>query len=411
MNRRTALLLSMLGAGALLPQTLWAQTAGRKSSSKTRDKTFAPVSAREDEPVDKEASAEEAPATIPPEPGFQWKRWPIAKYTRVASNQTNPQKALVDWIFKRTGLAEWHGDKVAVLSASRNELRAYNSPDVLKQVDDVVERFTNAVEDILSVHVQFIAAVDTRWRYSVYNRLTFVGSGPQGQQIWTMRVEDAALVLSQMQVQQGFRKLADQRVEMVNGQTLTIKTSEPRAFASGLQRDGGAGAGFQSRADKIEESVLLKLSPLLNFEGDATDAMIDLTVNTVRSFHRTRVITPRESGPGEMAIDVPEATQTRLEQTVKNWRLGQTLVISAGIHPGVLSNKGGWFNLPIPGTYPTGTEVLVFLEAETVSRSKSSSRVDDTPTESTSTNTSKSSRSKRPRNSDNNPDDEENPDK
>ena len=57
-----------------------------------------------------------------------------------------------------------------------------------------------------------------------------------------------------------------------------------------------------------------------------------------------------------MAIDVPEATQTRLEQTVKNWRLGQTLVISAGIHPGVLSNKGGWFNLPIPGTYPTGTE-------------------------------------------------------
>ena len=102
--------------------------------------------------------------------------------------------------------------------------------------------------------------------------------------------------------------------------------------------------------------------------------MIDLTVNTVRSFHRTRVITPRDAGPAEMAIDVPEATQTRLEQTVKNWRLGQTLVISAGIHPGVLSNKGGWFNLPIPGTYPTGTEVLVFLEAETVSRSKSSPR-------------------------------------
>ena len=115
-----------------------------------------------------------------------------------------------------------------MLSASRTELRAYNSPDVLKQVDEVVERFINAVEDVLSIHVQFIAAVDTRWRYSVFNRLTFVGSGPQGQQIWTMRVDDAALVLSQMQVQQGFRKLADQRVEMVNGQTLTIKTSEPR---------------------------------------------------------------------------------------------------------------------------------------------------------------------------------------
>ena len=124
----------------------------------------------------------------------------------------------------------------------------------------------------------------------------------------------------------------------------------------------------------------MKLSPLLNFDGDAIDAMIDLTVNTVRSFHRTRVITPRESGPAEMAIDVPEATQTRLEQTVKNWRLGQTLVISAGIHPGRLDKKGGWFNLPIPGTYPTGTEVLVFLDAETVSRAKSATHADEPAT-------------------------------
>ncbi len=351
MNRRTALMLTMLGG--LIPQSLWAQTGGRSKSSTKRDKAFAPVS-RDDDRDDQASSGDEAPTPFPPEAGFQWKRYKISQYTAAASNQTNPQKAIIDWIFKRTGVAEWHGDKIAVLSASRTELRAYNSPDVLKQVDEVVERFTNAVEDVLSVHVQFVAAVDTRWRYSVFNRLTFVGNGPQGQQIWTMRVDDAALVLSQMQVQQGFRKLADQRVEMINGQTLTIKTSEPRAFASGLQREGGVGAGFQARADKIEESIILKLSPLLNFEGDATDAMLDLTVNTVRSFHRTRVITPRDSGPGEMAIDVPEATQTRLEQTVKNWRLGQTLVISAGIHPGVLSNKGRLVQPADPRHVPHG---------------------------------------------------------
>ena len=404
MNRRTALMVSMLGG--LLPQSLWAQqTRGRKSSS-TRDKSFTPVS-RDDDRDDQPSSGDEAPSPFPPEPGFQWKRYKIARYTAAASNQSNPQKAIIDWIFKRTGLAEWHGDKIAVLSASRTELRAYNSPEVLKQVDEVVERFINAVEDVLSIHVQFVAAVDTRWRYTVFNRLTFVGSGPQGQQIWTMRVEDAALVLSMMQNQQGFRKLADQRVEMVNGQPLTIKTAEPRSFASGLQREGGPGAGFGPRADKIEESIILKLSPLLNYDGDATDAMLDLTVNTVRSFHRTRVMAPRDTGPAEMAIDVPEATQTRLEQTVKNWRLGQTLVISAGIHPGVLGNKGGWFNLPIPGTYPTGTEVLVFLEAETVSRPKSSTRGDDAPTEASAAKETK----KRPRNSDSSSDDQENPDR
>src|SRR4029077_19894934 len=100
---------------------------------------------------------------------------PIARYTKVASSQTSqtpPQKAIIDWIFKRTGISEWHGDKVAVLSASRTELRAYHSPDVLKQVDEIVERFTSATEDVLSIHVQFLAAVDTRWRYSVSSRLT-----------------------------------------------------------------------------------------------------------------------------------------------------------------------------------------------------------------------------------------------
>ncbi len=399
MNRRTAMMLSLL-LGGLVPSSLWAQS-GTRRPSKTRDK-LTPVSARADDPDNATVPDTEPAAPFAPEPGFQWRRYPIARYTKIASSQTNPQKALIDWILRRTGLTEWHGDKIAVLAADRTELRAYNSPDVLKQVDEVVERFTNATEDVLSVRVQFIAAVDTRWRYSVFSRLTFVGSGPQGQQIWTMRLEDAALVLSQMQIQQGFRKLADQRVEMINGQTLVVRTFEPRTFASGLQRDGTVGAGFQAKADKLEESVTLKLSPLLNFDGDALDAMIDLTVNTVRSFHRTRVITPREVGPSEMAIDVPEATQTRLDQTVKNWRLGQTLVISAGIHPGVLEKKGGWFNLGIPGTYPTGTEVLVVLDAETSTRSKPSSRDAEPATE------SRAEGRPRSRNGDNAPN-EENP--
>ena len=129
--------------------------------------------------------------------------------------------------------------------------------------------------------------------------------------------------------------------------------------------------------------------------------MIDLTVNTVRSFHRTKVIAPRDVGPSEMSVDVPESTQTHLDQTVKNWPLGQTLVISAGIHPGILDKKGGWFNLQIPGTYPTGTEVLVFLDAETVTRAKAASRSADTATKS-----SKVDARPRSRNADDPPDEE-----
>ncbi|MGD0039236.1 MAG: hypothetical protein ABSE84_02275, partial [Isosphaeraceae bacterium] len=231
------------------------------------------------------------------------------------------------------------------------------------------ERFTNATDDILAVHVRFFVSSDTRWRHSVFSQLTPVGNGPQGQQIWTLRMSDAALVVSQMQLQQGFRKLADERVEMVNGQVLTIRTAEPRTFAGGMQRESAAGQGYTPRADKLEESIVLKLSPLLTFEGDSVDASLDLTVNTVRMFHRTKVIAPREQGPPEMSIDVPEVSMTHLDQTVKNWPLGQTLLITGGIHPGILDKKGGWLGTPIGA--PTSTEVLVFLDAETVSRGRS----------------------------------------
>ncbi len=376
MNRRTAMLLTML-LGGLAPRSLLAQgtTTRRSGSTRGRTRTAAldpettrPASTDDPEPVDPPAEGDNPPPGFPSEPGFQWRSFDISRYTGLDHSQQNPQNAIIEWIFRRTGTAPWHGEKIAVLSASRSRVKAYHNPSQLEQVGDVIERFTNAESDFLTIRVRFVAAVDTRWRYAVYSRLTPVGSGPQGQQIWTLKVEDAAFVLAQMQVYQGFRLLTDQKVEMVNGQTLTVKTSEPRGFTGGLQRESAVGMGPQPKAEQLEEGVTLRLSPLLTFDGDALDAAIDLTANTVKSLHRTRVIAPREIGPAEITLDVPEVTESRLNQTVKGWPLGQTLLISAGIQPGILMGKGGFMNLRIPGTVPSGTELLVFLDAETVAR-------------------------------------------
>ncbi len=366
MNRRTALL-SSLFLGGLVPPSLLAQTPSGRRIANREDKLPGPV---DDDSDDKGAGAK-LPGALPQVRGFELKKWDISRYTSIPTNvQAPPQKALIDWILLRTGVSEWHGDDPAVLSADRKWLTAYNSPEVLQQVDEIVSRFVEATADTLRIQVQFIAAVDPRWRYTVYSRLTYVGGGPQGQQIWTMKSRDAALVLTQIQIQQGFRPLAKEGVEMINGQSLLIKTREPRTFVGGLTQDPAGGIAFQPRPEKIDEGIILKLSPLLNYDGNAVDAKIDLTVNTVRTLHRTKVIAPRQLGEIETTIDVPDATETHLEQTVRNWRLGQSLIISCGIHPGILDKKSGLFNLPIPGTFPTATEVLVFLDVETVERSR-----------------------------------------
>ena len=394
MNRRTALLLTTL-LGGLVPRGVLAQVPGRRASTPGRARgsgsavepeSTPRASARKgrDDELDRrdtrakpEATpADDPPAGLPAEAGQQWRQFDVARYTALDHSQSNPQNALVEWVIRRTGTAAWHGDKIAVLSASRSQVRAYNNTKVLDQAAEVVERFTDAASDFLSVRVRFVAAADTRWRYAVYSRLTPVGSGPQGQQIWTLSVQDAAFVMAQMQVHQGFRLLTDEKVEMVNGQTLTVETTEPRGYTGGMARESAVGLGYQPKAEQLKEGVSLRLSPLLTYDGDALDAAIDLTANTVRSFHRTRVIAPREIGPSEITIDVPEAGESRLSQTVKSWPLGQTLLISAGIQPGILQGKGGFMNLRLPGTVPSGTELLVFLEAETVSKPKRSASRD-----------------------------------
>jgi hypothetical protein len=384
MNRRMALYLTLL-MGGLVPRSLRAQqganrrTAAAVPKEKERGPALEPAKPRrtksnefdEKEPEGEAAGDQEPVPNLPGEPGQTWMRRDISRYTALAQNQSTPQNAIVEWIFRRTGTSPWHGEKIAVLSASRSQLRAFHDAATLKMVDEVVERFTNAVNDLLSIRVRVVAAVDPRWRYAVYSRLTPVGSGSQGQQIWTLKMDDAAFVLAQMQLHQGFKLLVNQKYEMINGQTLKVETSIARSFTGGMQRESAVGLGFQPQAEQLDEGFILRLSPLLTFDGDTLDAAIELSTNTVRTLHRTRVIAPREIGPSELALDVPEVSETRLNQTVKDWPLGQSLLISAGIQPGILQDKNGFLNLRIPGTMPTSTELLVFLEAETVTRGRS----------------------------------------
>ena len=373
MNRRKLLLISTL-LGGLAPFRLLAQEPSKRASTRStktrRNLDDVPRTARantkddDGDPAEPTAERDEVPASLQSEAGHQLRSIDISKYTGLPHKENNPQNSIVEWIFRRTTTAPWHGEKIAVLSAGRTKIRAYHNAKILDQVEEVIERFTDAQADFLKLRVRFVAAGDTRWRYAVYKRLNLIGSGPQGQQIWSLKTDDAAMVLTQMQVWQGFRLIAEKQFEMINGQTLFMNTSSPRPYTGGLQRDSAVGQGFQPKTEELEEGVTLRLNPLLSYDGDNLDAAIELTANTVRSFHQTRVLAPREVGPGELRIDVPEVSESRLNQTVKAWPIGQTLLISAGIQPGILQAKGGLFNLKIPGTVPTSTELLVFIDVE-----------------------------------------------
>ena len=371
MNRRMALMLGFL-TGGLAPAWLRAQDDLDSDPAPKRKRPVKRAAADDSEfSDDPTAGSHDDPGVSPPENfkdeiGHSWKSFDIARYASLAYSPENPkpQNAIVEWIFRRTGSSLWHGEKIAVLSAGKAQLRAYHNPKVLKVVEEYVERFTKATADVLSVRVRFVAAQDTRWRYAVHGRLKRIGTGPQGQQLWTISPDDANLVRTQMMLYQGFKLLADKTLKMLNGQTLSVETSDVLDFVASTQSDGAAGVGAQPKTDQLKEGAFLRLSPLLTYDGDAVDAAIEFRAATVKRLIRTKVLAKREVGPADVSIDVPEVVETRLNRTVENWTLGQTLMISAGITPGILQSKTGFMNLRVPGTVPTDTELLVFLDIE-----------------------------------------------
>lgn len=383
MNRRVALLSSLMLGGLFPARLLRAQQAVPRvrADDRARRELDPPRLARRDEVLldDSPRNADEAPVDFPAQPGHQWRTYPIDRYTRIAQGQnSNPQEAIVEWVFRRTGSSTWHGEKTAALSASRARVLAYHDPRTLEQVEEVVERFTNAVADLLSVRVQIVAAADPRWRYAVYQRLAFHEGGPAGQQIWTAKVEDAALVLSQMSTTQGFRLLADQEYKVINGQTLTVKATVAKDYTSHLQRASASGLGFQPGNRQIQEGITLRLSPLLSFEGDKIELALDFKAGTIKKFHVTRVLAPREIGSNEMSIDVPEVAETRINQTIPDWDLDRTLLVSAGVLPGILLDKTNLLNR-VPGWAPGATELLLFLNAKVASATPKPPRASDRP--------------------------------
>ena len=260
MKRRSLFLLPLLA----FPARLFGQDPARRASTKTAKARRVATSDDEDVPAKAKKSrgrsddadgpdggpdsttTDSMPANFPNQSGYQWQNFPIGDYTALDPNGKSPQTAIIDWIFRRTGSAPWHGDKIAVLCASRTQLRAYNSAKWLKYVAETVERFTNADANILSVRVRFIAAADSRWRYAVHQRLTPVQSGPQGQQCWFCGVSDAEMVISQMQVWQGFKMLGDRSAGILNGQTVKFEQVIERPFTAGVQRESARGARLRA---------------------------------------------------------------------------------------------------------------------------------------------------------------------
>jgi hypothetical protein len=292
---------------------------------------------------------------LPNREGQVWRDYSLVSYTNRLAAHPRPEGAVVDWILRQTGPETWHGDEVAVLSATRGRLRVFHRPDIQDQVAEIVERFTHPIQGQISMRIQFATTSDVNWRADLMHQLKPVAFGPDGQQAWLIPPEDASLIRSRLQPDLSASP-SSQQLTVRNGQESGVESGRSVSYISSLELGGGTLLSYQPVISRLQEGIQLQMLPLWTSDGSAVDVLVKLTTRTVQKLHYSRGAVPLSTGSQESLLQVPETVSTRFEHTL-HWPTSQTLLISAGMQPPNPSARRGSFRLG-----PPAVELLVFAE-------------------------------------------------
>jgi hypothetical protein len=270
--------------------------------------------------------------------GQVWREYNIVPYTSRLPNSPHPESAIMNWVIRQTGSETWHGEEVAVLSATRGRLKVFHNTEVQDHVAEIVERFTRPIQAQATIRVQSAVTADLGWRSEVLHLLKPVALGPEGQQAWLVPPEDAALIRSRLQPDRVPGPL-NQQLMATNGQANIVESVRSVSYVSGLELAGGSHLAYQPVIAKLQEGVQLTLTPLWTRDGAAVDLVVDLMTRAVTKLHFARGTAPLSSGVQELVQQVPQAGSTHFEQTLR-WPTSQVLVISGGVQPNSNAKRG-----------------------------------------------------------------------
>src|SRR4051794_37930626 len=76
------------------------------------------------------AQVSKGSGALPQDKGQVWREYDIRPYTQRVTTTARPEQAIVDWILRETGYEAWHSDPCGVLSANRDVLRVYHTPEM-----------------------------------------------------------------------------------------------------------------------------------------------------------------------------------------------------------------------------------------------------------------------------------------
>lgn len=306
---------------------------------------------------------------LPNDHGQVWREYDITPYTVRADAAAQPERAIVDWILRETGYETWHSTPVGLLSADRNVLRVYHTPQMQAVVADIVDRFVSSEGQNHGFGLRIISMKNPNWRIRALPLMTAIPVQSPGVQGWIMAREDAALLMAEFRNRSDYREQNTPHQMVLNGQTAVISTMRPRSYAKGIILTQATWPGYQPEMGQIDEGFALEFSPLLSTDAATTDAVVKLKLSQVEKMLPVQLEAPSAVSKNQHAqIEVPQMTMLELHERFR-WPTNQVLLLSMGVAPTPGPDKPGITDvLLLPKSAPRADALLMIEHTGTIAQ-------------------------------------------
>ncbi|MEZ6094086.1 MAG: hypothetical protein R3C03_07570 [Pirellulaceae bacterium] len=294
-------------------------------------------------------------SALPNDAGQVWREYDILPYTSQVENNEQPQQAIIDWILRQTGKEMWFSQPLGFISATREKLIVYHTPEIHTEILKLVDRFVYTRGQKNTAILNLVTVSNPAWRESVYSVLQPVDVHSPGVEAWLLTKENAALLYSQLSQRSDFKNHSSGAITLANGQEFKLDKRAPVQFVRSLRWTPGQGSGYQPLMTQMQEGYSLSLSFLDSLDGKAIEAAITCEVDQVERLTGIRVPVPSlaaaPSGFGlgnnnteTINLQIPQIVSWRLQERIR-WPVDHVLVMSCGVvadpNPGSPKPLGG----------------------------------------------------------------------
>jgi hypothetical protein len=268
---------------------------------------------------------------LPRTAGQVFRDYDIRPYTLRSTGTGRPEQLIVDWILRETGYEAWHTAPVGVLTATRETLSVYHTPEMHAVVADIVDRFVNTQADRAAFTLHIATVENPNWRARALPLMTPIPVQSPGVQGWLLAKEDAALLMAELTRRTDYREYSSAGHLISNGQMVVVSTMRPRQYVKGIIPTAQTWPGYQPEMGQLEEGFALEFSPLMGLDMASADAIVKLRLTQVEKMLPVKLDMPSIVAPNQrVQVEVPQLTTANLHERFR-WPTDKVLLLSMGV--------------------------------------------------------------------------------